>query len=135
MSIHLDVVSAESALFSGAVMRLSASGIMGDLGIEPGHAPLLTLLKPGVIHIVTEAEEDEYLYVSGGVLEVQGHCVTILADSALRGQDLDEAAARQAEEQARRRLEEAGEQIDYAHALAELKQAVAQLRLLDKIRK
>jgi len=133
-TIQLDIVSAECLLFAGKVKRVSVSGSMGDLGIEPGHAPLLSAIKPGIIHVVLPSDEDDYLYVSGGLLEVQPHCVTVLADSALRGHALDEAAARQAEAEARQRLAEASDKVDYARALSELTQVSAQLRLLKKIR-
>ncbi len=135
MTVHLDIVSAEQAIFSGIVERLIATGDMGQLGIEPGHAPLLTSLKPGPVKITLPGGEVEVFYVSGGMLEVQPHVVTILADTAARAEDVDEAAAQEAAKQARDAMEDQTSEIEYSKAAAELAEAVAQLRTLQAIRK
>ncbi len=96
MTVHVDIVSAEDNIFSGTAKMLHASGEMGDLGILPRHAPLLTKLKPGEVRVERADGEDEFYYISGGMLEVQPHCITVLADTAVRAKDLDEAAAKQA---------------------------------------
>lgn len=135
MTVHLDIVSAEQAIFSGIVERLVATGDMGQLGIEPGHAPLLTSLKPGPVKITLPGGEVDVFYVSGGMLEVQPHVVTILADTAARAEDVDEAAAQEAAKQAREAMEDQTSEIEYSRAAAELAEAVAQLRTLQAIRK
>lgn len=135
-SLKLDIVSAEKSLFSGDVRRVSLSGIMGDLGIEPGHAPLLSPLKPG--HITLEhlaSSEVEQFYVSGGLVEVQAGVVTILADTCIRGEQLDLAAAQAAKKAAEQKLADSQSGVDYSHALAELAQAAAQLRMIQNLRK
>ena len=133
-TLTLDIVSAEKALFSDKVKRLTVSGKMGDLGIEPGHTPLLSPIKPGQIILENESGDIGYFYVSGGMLEVQPNHVTVLADTCLRGEDLDEAAAEAARASAAEKLASAASG-DYSQALAELAQAAAQLRLIKELKK
>jgi F-type H+-transporting ATPase subunit epsilon len=133
-TIHVDVVSAEGEMFSGAAEIVFAPGSEGELGITPRHAPLLTLLKPGEVRVKTAAGEQS-IYVGGGALEVQPNKVTILADTALRAKDLDEAAALDAKQRAEEALAGNIDKIDQAQALAELARAAAQLRLIERLRK
>lgn len=128
--IQLDVVSKEHALFSGKVRRITLSGIQGEMGIEPGHAPLLSLLKPGDVHFETESGQTEALYVSGGIVEVLPTGVIVLADSAIRARDLDEQAILKAQEAAKIQLAKAHTEMDYSTALVELARAAAQLKVL-----
>lgn len=129
-SVNLNVVSAENSLFSGNIESLQITGSEGELGIMPGHTPLLTSLKPGMARIVKEGGDEEVIYLSGGMLEVQPNQVTVLADVAIRGGDLDEEAALQAKERAEKHLNDQGSDIDYAEAASELARAVAQLRVI-----
>ena len=135
MMIHVDIVSAEGEIHSGQAEMVYAPAIMGEVGIAPRHTPLVTRLKPGEIRVDTGSGEMKHFFVSGGILEVQPHVVTVLADTAIRAHDLDEAAA----EDAKRRAEEAlsGQKADfeYAKAKSELAEAVAQLRTIERIRK
>lgn len=131
----LEVVSAESHLFSGVVQRISVTGIEGELGIYPGHAPLLTMVKPGMVGIVKENGEEEFIYLSGGILEVQPTEVTILADTAIRGKDLDEAKAKEAKRVAEERIKNSSGDVDYAQASAELSKALAKLRVIELTRR
>ena len=135
MMIHVDIVSAEGEIHSGQAEMVYAPAVMGEVGIAPRHTPLVTRLKPGEIRVDTGSGEMKHFFVSGGILEVQPHVVTVLADTAIRAHDLDEAAA----EDAKRRAEEAlsGQQADfeYAKAKSELAEAVAQLRTIERIRK
>ena len=136
MTMHVDVVSAEEEIFSGPATMLFAPGAMGDLGIYPRHAPLLTRIKPGEVRIVTEQGADEMvLYVSGGMLEIQPEAVTILADTAQRASDIDEAAALEAKERAEKLLSDQKDDVDYAAASAELAEAMAQLQAVQRLRK
>ena len=135
MTMHVDIVSAESELFSGVAEVLVAPAVMGEVGIYPRHTPLLTPLKPGEIHITKQGGEDEYIYVSGGMMEVQPHTVTILSDTAVRARDLDEAAALEAKEAAEQALADREDDMEIAEAQAKLVEAVAQLRVLDNLRK
>ena len=136
MTMHVDVVSAEEEIFSGPATMLFAPGAMGDLGIYPRHAPLLTRIKPGEVRIVTEQGADEMvLYVSGGMLEIQPEAVTILADTAQRASDIDEAAAMAAKERAEKLLSDQKDDVDYAAASAELAEAMAQLQAVQRLRK
>jgi F-type H+-transporting ATPase subunit epsilon len=136
MTIHVDIVSAEKSLYSGTAEVVIAPGERGELGIYPRHTPLLTTLKPGSVRIkVPDQAEEEVVYVSGGILEVQPHVVTILSDSAIRGADLDEAKALDAKRAAEEAMKDKAASIDYAHAQAELAQAVAQLAAIKKLRK
>lgn len=135
MTIHCDIVSAETEIFSGLVELLVATGIEGVLGIAYGHAPLLTGLEPGSVRVKKQGGEEEIYYVSGGYLEVQPHAVTILADTALRAGDMDEAAALAAKEEAEHALHNRTGELDYSRAAVQLAEAVAQLRTLQSIRK
>ncbi len=133
-TIQVQVVSAERELFSGDATLVVAPASLGEVGILPGHAPMLTSLKAGVLKLVDENKEEDFLYVAGGMLEVQPDKVTVLADVAERGEDLDEARVREAREAAERELQSGVSGMDYAKAQAELAQAVAQLELLRKLR-
>jgi F-type H+-transporting ATPase subunit epsilon len=136
MTIHVDIVSAETTLYSGSAEVVIAPGQRGELGIYPRHTPLLTTLKPGSVRIkLPNQTEEELIYVSGGILEVQPNVVTILSDSAIRGADLDEAKALEAMRAAEEAMKDKAAQIDYAQAQVELAQAVAQLAAIKKLRK
>lgn len=136
MTMHVDVVSAEEEIFSGPATMLFAPGAMGDLGIYPRHAPLLTRIKPGEVRIITEQGDDEVvLYVSGGMLEIQPEAVTVLADTVQRASDIDEAAALEAKERAEKLLSDQKDDVDYAAASAELAEAMAQLQAVQRLRK
>lgn len=134
MTMHVDIVSAEEEIFSGPAEMLFASGVMGELGILPRHAPLLTQLKPGEIRIKVPGGEEQFYYVSGGMLEIQPHVVTVLADTAVRAKDLDEAAAIQAKERAEQALKDKTSDFEYAKAQSELAEAIAQLQAIKKLR-
>ena len=135
MTVHVDIVSAESEIFSGLAEMVFAPAELGEVGIAPRHAPLITNLLPGEVRIkISDTETQEY-YVSGGILEVQPHLVTVLADTAIRAKDIDEAAALEAKEKAQESLADKSGKIDYAKAQAELAQAMMQLRTLDRLRK
>lgn len=133
-TVQCDIVSAEESLYSGRVERLVAAGVMGDLGIEPGHAALITPLEPGPVRIVAEGGEEQTIYVSGGFLEVQPNSVTLLADTAIRADDLNEAAALEAKEHALQVIENNEDDFDYAKAMTQLAEATAQLRTLQQLR-
>lgn len=135
LTVHCNIVSAEDEIFSGLVELLVASGTEGDIGIGYGHAPLLTGLKPGPIRLKKQNGEEEIYYVSGGYLEVQPDNITVLADTALRAGDMDEAAAEEAKKEAEQALANQGEGLDYSKAAAQLAEAAAQLRTLQAIRK
>ncbi len=135
MTFHVDIVSAEAEIHSGTAQAVFAPAEMGEVGIYPRHAPLLTRLKPGEVRVITAEGEELDFYVSGGLLEVQPHVVTVLADTAVRAADLDEARAREAKERAERLLAEKRGEMDYAKAQAELAEAVAQLRAIERVRK
>ncbi|NQD36055.1 F0F1 ATP synthase subunit epsilon [Permianibacter sp. IMCC34836] len=135
VSIHLDIVSAEGQLFSGLVELIVANGSQGELGILYNHAPLLTALKPGTVKITLQGGEEEFFYVSGGMLEVQPSLVTIFADTAVRAHDLDEASAQQAQQRARVALENRTGEIEYGRAASELAEAAAQIAAIQKLRK
>jgi F-type H+-transporting ATPase subunit epsilon len=136
MTIHVDIVSAEKSLYSGTAEVVIAPGQRGELGIYPRHTPLLTTLKPGSVRIkVPNQAEEELIYVSGGILEVQPNVVTILSDSAVRGTDLDEAKALESKRAAEEAMKDKAAAIDYAQAQAELAEAVAQLATIKKMRK
>ena len=130
MTTHLDVVSAEKSIFSGRVSHLQVSGQEGELGIMPGHTPLLTPIKPGMVQLVKQHGEEEVIYISGGFLEVQPGGVTVLADTAIRGIDLDKAKAQEAKRAAEQQIANPSKDIDYALVTAQLAQAVAQLRAI-----
>lgn len=134
MTIQCDIVSAEEQIFSGLVESVIATGTIGELGINYGHAPLLSGLKPGPVRLLTQAGTEQFVYVSGGFLEVQPGLVTILADSAVRAADLDEAAAEEARKQAEETLNDRQTEFDYGLAAARLAEAVAQLRTLRRMK-
>lgn len=133
MTLHVDIVSAEKEIYSGTAEMVFAPLVTGEVGILPRHAPLIARMKPGEVRVRTGNEELAF-YVSGGMLEVQPHVVTVLADTALRAKDLDEAAALKAKERAEEALKNRQADIDYARAQAELAEAVAQLRTIQKLR-
>lgn len=135
ITTHLDIVSAEREIFSGIVEMIVASGELGELGITPGHAPLLTMLRPGEIQIKLPDGKEEIYYVSGGMLEVQPYYVTVLADTVERADNLDEAAAMAAKARAEEAIANKGADIDYSVATVELARAVAQIRAIQKARK
>lgn len=135
MTVHCDIVSAEEELFSGLVEMVVAHGNQGDLGILMGHAPLLTDLKPGPVRVIKQGGEQEVFYISGGFLEVQPNMVKVLADTAVRAADLDEAAALEAQKEAQKALNEQGTEFDYSTAAARLAEAAAQLRTIQELRK
>lgn len=130
LTVHLNVVSAEESLFSGSIKSLQITGSEGELGILPGHAPLLTSLKPGMALITTQDGNEEVIYLSGGMLEVQPNNVTVLADVATRAADLDEQAALEAKQRAEANISANSNDVDFAIAAAELARAVAQLRVI-----
>lgn len=134
-TMELDIVSAEASIFNGHVVFLAVTGKSGELGIYPGHTALLTALKPGQIRATLEGDAQEIFYISGGMLEVQPTAVTVLADTAVRAGDLDEAAAQAAKERAEKILTEQKSGIEYSRALTELAEAAAQLRAIEAIRK
>ena len=134
-TIRCDIVSAEAEIFHGTATLVVASGEMGELGIAPRHAPLITRLKPGYVRVVQESGEEQFFYVSGGILEVQPQVVTVLADTAVRAKDLDEVAALRAKEDAERKLADRSETVEIAQAQAELSQAIAQLQAIERLRK
>lgn len=135
MTVHLDVVSAEEKIFSGLVENIQVTGSEGELGIHPGHAPLITALIPGMVRLVKQHGEEEIIYIAGGMLEVQPGSVTVLADTAVRAADLDEQSALDAKRRAEEHIANAGADFDYAEAAAELAEAIAQIRLIQKMRK
>lgn len=132
---HLDIVSAEKQIFSGLVEMVVVTGELGEIGVVHGHAPLLTVLKPGEVRIKHPNGEQEVYYVQGGLLEVQPHMVTVLADTAVRADDLDEAAALAAKANAEAAMASKGATIEYSVAAVELARAVAQIRAIQKLRK
>lgn len=134
-TFHLDVVSAENNLFSGEVQRIQVTGSEGELGIYPQHTPLLTAIKPGLIRIVKLNGDEEFIYLSGGILEVQPTIVTVLSDTAIRGQDLDEARAVESKRKAEEHIRNSHGDVDYAQASAELSKAIAKLRVIELTKK
>ncbi len=136
MTIHVDIVSAEAAIYSGLAEYVIVPAEMGEVGIYPRHTPLLTRLKPGSVRIKSpDKGEEDVIYVSSGMLEVQPGVITILSDTAIRGADLDEARALEAKRQAEEAMKDRGAAMDYARAQAELAEAVAQLAAIEKLRK
>lgn len=133
--IDVDIVSAEGEIFSGSASMVFAPAVEGDVGIAPRHAPLLTKLRAGEVRVRDEQGQDAHYFVSGGILEVQPFKVTVLADAALRAKDLDEAAALEAKRRAEDALSQRRTDIDYAHAQAELAEAMAKLQMLERLRK
>lgn len=135
ITTYLDIVSAERAIFSGIVNQVVATGLLGEVGIVPGHAPLLTILKPGEIRVTLPNGSEEYYYVSGGMLEVQPYCVTVLADTVERAENIDEASAIAAKRRAEDMIANKNSDIDYSVAASELAMAAARIRVLQKLRK
>ena len=134
-TIRCDIVSAEEEIFRGDVQMVVATGEMGELGIAPRHAPLITRLKPGQVRVILANGEEQFFYVSGGILEVQPQVVTVLTDTAIRAADLDEAKAKEAKAEAERILANRGEAMEIAEAQAKLAEALAQLQALERLRK
>jgi F-type H+-transporting ATPase subunit epsilon len=134
-TVRCDVVSAHGEVFSGDVAMVFATGVSGELGITPRHAPLITQLKPGPVRVQDAHGEEQFFFVGGGIIEVQPHVITILADTAMRGDDLDEAAARAAKAEAERELADRTGEMEVAEAQAKLLEAVAQLQALERLRK
>jgi F-type H+-transporting ATPase subunit epsilon len=134
-TIHVDIVSAEGQLFSGEASMVFVPGSQGELGIAPRHAPLLTTLKAGEVRVQVEGQEEQSFFVGGGALEVQPHLVSVLADTAARARDLDEAAAVAAKQRAEEAVQGRTDKLELAEAQAELARAVAQLRAIDRLRK
>ncbi|HEY5645808.1 MAG TPA: F0F1 ATP synthase subunit epsilon [Pseudomonadales bacterium] len=135
MTIHCDIVSAEEEIFSGRVTMVSATGTIGELGIMPGHAPLLTGIRPGPVRLKMDNGEEEVFFASGGYLEVQPGVVTVLADTALRAEDIDEAAAAEAQAAAERMLSEQTADVEFSAAAAALAEAMARQRTLAELKK
>lgn len=134
-TLRVDIVSAEEQLYEGDAKMVIAPAVEGDVGIAPRHAPLLTRLRPGELRLVLEDDEEFFFYASGGLLEVQPHQVTVLADTAVRARDIDEAAALEAKRRAEEMLQSKQDEIDYSQVQAELAEAMAQLRALESLRK
>ncbi|MBI5450229.1 MAG: F0F1 ATP synthase subunit epsilon [Gammaproteobacteria bacterium] len=134
ITVHVDIVSAREAVFSGPAEMVIASVVLGEIGILPRHTPLLTQLRPGEVRVKLAEGQEESFYVSGGILEVQPHVVTVLADTAMRARDLDEAKALAAKGRAEQMLRDKISALEYAQAVAELAEAVAQLQTINKLR-
>lgn len=134
-TIRCDIVSAENEIFHGDVQMVVVTGEMGELGIAPRHAPLITRLKPGYVRVTLANGEQQEFYISGGILEVQPQVVSVLSDTAIRAADLDEAKAKSAKEEAERILANRGEAMEVAEAQAKLAEAMAQLQALERLRK
>ncbi len=135
MTIHCDIVSAEEEIFSGRVTMVSATGTIGELGIMPGHAPLLTGIRPGPVRLTMDGGDEEVFFASGGYLEVQPCVVTVLADTALRAEDIDEAAALEAQQNAERMLSDQTAEMEFSAAAAALAEAMARQRTLAELKK
>ena len=135
MTLHVDIVSAEKSIFSGTAEMVFAPAVMGEIGIMPRHAPLITRLRPGEVRVKLPGGEEEFFYVSGGILEIQPQVVTVLADTAARAHDIDEAAAQAAKQRAEEALKDQKSEINYARAQMELAEAMAQLNALKRLKK
>ncbi len=135
MTMHVNIVSAENEIYSGTVIQVFAPAEMGEVGIMPRHAPMLSTLKPGVVRVVLQEGDEQTFYVSGGILEIQPHVVTILSDTAMRAKDIDESAAMEAKASAEAAMKDKSSDMDYAKAKSELIEAVAQIEALKKIRR
>ena len=134
-TVHIDVVSAEESIFSGEAEFVASPAQMGEVGIYPHHAPMITSIKPGALRIkLADKNEEQLIYISGGILEVQPGVVTVLADTAIRGHDLDEAQANAAKKAAEEAMKNRSSDIDYAKAQAELAEAIAQIQAIQKLR-
>ncbi|MDH5472101.1 MAG: F0F1 ATP synthase subunit epsilon [Gammaproteobacteria bacterium] len=134
MTIHVDIVSAEKEIWSGPATMVFAPGEMGELGIAPRHTPLLTRLKPGEVRVQDQHGDQESFFISGGILEIQPHVVTVLADTAIRAEDLDEAAALKARQEAEEAMADRNADMDFAKAKAELAEAAAMVETIKKVR-
>ncbi len=134
-TIRCDIVSAHEEIYSGDAVMIFATGVVGELGISPRHAPLITQLKPGPVRVQQPDGEEIFFFVGGGILEVQPHIVTVLADTAVRADDLDEAATVRAKEEAERELQDRTGEMEVAEAQAKLAEAIAQLQALERLRK
>lgn len=135
MTVHVDVVSAEASIFSGLVEFVALPGESGELGILPGHMPLMTRIKPGTVRLKLPNDKEELIFVAGGMLEVQPGLITVLADTAIRGEDLDSAKALEAKQRAEEAMSNRASSMDYAKAQIELAEAVAQLTAIERLRK
>ncbi len=135
MTVHVDVVSAEESIFSGLAEFVALPGESGELGILPGHMPLITRIKPGTVRIKLPYDKEELIFVAGGLLEVQPGLVTVLADTAIRGADIDQAKALEAKQRAEEALANRKGEMEYARAQAELSEAIAQLSAIERLRK
>ena len=135
MTMHIDIVSAEAEIFSGTVEMVVAPAIMGEVGIYPRHTQMMTPLKPGEVHVTKQGGEIESFYVSGGMLEVQPHCVTVLSDTCVRAHDLDEAAVLEAKRAAEQALQDRKGEMELAEAEAQLAEALAQLQTIKRLKK
>lgn len=135
MSVHCDIVSAEESIFSGRAELVVASGVLGDLGITPGHAALLTELQPGPVRVKKQGGEEEIFYVTGGFIEVQPNVVTVLADTAVRADDIDAAEAEKAKAEALRVISNKASEFEYSRAAVELAEATARLRTVQQLRR
>ena len=135
MTMHVNIVSAENEIYSGTVTQVFAPAEMGEVGVMPRHAPMLSTLKPGIVRVISQEGEEQTFYVSGGILEIQPHVVTILSDTALRAADIDESAAMEAKARAESAMKDKASDMDYAKAKTELIEAVAQIEALRKVRK
>jgi F-type H+-transporting ATPase subunit epsilon len=134
-TFQCDIVSAQDEIWSGQAAQVFATGVSGELGVYPRHTPLITQLKPGPVRIVDEQGEEQFFFVGGGIIEIQPHIVTILADTAMRGDDLDEAAAQKSKEEAERAIADRTGELEVAEAQARLADAVAQLQAMEHLRK
>ncbi|MDZ4728963.1 MAG: F0F1 ATP synthase subunit epsilon [Xanthomonadales bacterium] len=134
-TIQCDIVSAQEKIWSGQAAQVFATGVSGELGIYPRHTPLITQLKPGPVRVVDTQGEEQFFFVGGGIIEVQQHMVTVLADTAVRAKDLDAAAAQRAKEEAERELANRTGVMEVAEAQAKLAEAVAQLQALEQLRR
>lgn len=135
MTMHINIVSAENEIYSGTVTQVFAPAEMGEVGIMPRHAPMLSTLNPGIVRVISQEGEEQTFFVSGGILEIQPHVVTILSDTALRAADIDESAALEAKARAEAAMKDKASEMDYARAKTELIEAVAQIEALKKLRK
>jgi len=134
-TIHVDIVSAEGEIFSGEASMVFAPAALGDIGIAPRHAPLLTTLRPGEVRVQSPSGDEQFFFVGGGALEIQPHLVTVLADTALRAKDLDEAAAVQAKQRAEEALRNKGDAVEMAELQAQIAQYAAQIKMIQNLRK
>ena len=135
MTMHIDIVSAEAEIFSGTVEVVVAPAIMGEVGIYPRHTQMMTPLKPGEVRVTKQGGEEESFYVSGGMLEVQPHCVTVLSDTCVRAHDLDEAAVLEAKKAAEQSIKDRDSEMELAEAQAKLAEAMAQLQAIQRMKK